>query len=99
MTPDASSSRVSSGVTPPRTNGRRSPLRRVVSVLGWIILSVLLLLVSLWAIAALYMDFPIRWLRVPLAIAYPAVLLAGWYFLKRPFAVLGTLIGFALVLG
>jgi hypothetical protein len=50
------------------------------TILGWLILSA----ISIWAIAALYLDFPRASLRVPLAVIYGlCVLLAVWSLQRR----------------
>jgi len=68
-------------------------------VLGFSVLGTLLLLVTLWATAALYFDVRILWLRVPLAALYVLGLLAVWVLVKRRWLAAGlTAAGFALVL-
>jgi hypothetical protein len=58
-----------------------------------------LLVLSLWAVAALYIDCRVRWLRGPLAAAYVVAVLAGWIFLRRRRYAAGlTIAGFLLVL-
>jgi len=68
-------------------------------VLGFSVLGTLLLLVTLWATAALYFDVRILWLRVPVAALYVLGLLAVWVLVKRRWLAAGlTAGGFALVL-
>lgn len=50
--------------------------------LGWLALGLVLLLLTLWAAAALYFDFRVSWLRVPLAILFLAAVLLAWIFVK-----------------
>ena len=54
---------------------------------------------TLWAASALYFDFPVSWLRGPLAILYLLLLLTAWIFAERRWVATGiTLGGFVLVL-
>ena len=74
-------------------------LRGALRVLGLTALGILLLLVTLWATAALYFDVRIPWLRVPLAVLYVLGLLAAWVLVKRRWLAASlTAGGFALVL-
>jgi hypothetical protein len=57
----------------------RKWLRISGAILGWLILSA----VSIWAIFALYLDFPTASLRVPLAAIYALYVLVAVYFLRR----------------
>jgi hypothetical protein len=57
----------------------RKWLRISGAILGWLILSA----VSIWAIFALYLDFPTASLRVPLAAIYALYVLVAVYFLQR----------------
>jgi hypothetical protein len=41
-----------------------------------------LLLLTLWAAAALFFDVRVTWLRVPLAMAYLVGVLAMWFLVK-----------------
>jgi hypothetical protein len=83
---------------PKRPGWIRIPLR-VVRVTRFIALTVVLVLGTLWATAALYFDVRVPWLRIPLAVAYLACLLAAWIFLKGRWRKLGvTAGGFLLVL-
>jgi hypothetical protein len=62
--------------------------------LGWVILGVM----TLWAVAALYLDVSSAWLRLPLAVIYAATMVMFWIGLRRPWKKIFTLAGFALVL-
>lgn len=53
---------------------------------------------TLWAVAALYFDVRISWLRVPLAVAFGLGMLAVWIWVKRPLKAIVTAGGFAVVL-
>lgn len=78
----------------PMTGWRRRGWR----VVGGIMLGIALLLVTIWAAAALYFDGGVSWLRMPLAGAYLVAVLAVWIWVKggwRKLALTG--IGFALV--
>jgi hypothetical protein len=78
----------------------RSWLRCSLRVLAFTALGLVLLLLSVWAVAALYFDVRISWLRMPLAVIYAVVLLAVWIVVKRRWlAVSATLAGFVLVVG
>jgi len=78
----------------------RSRCRCGGKVICFAVSGLVLILASAWATAALYFDVRISWLRVPLAVAYPAGLLVAWIFLKpRRRALAVTIGGFALVLG
>jgi hypothetical protein len=62
-------------------------------------LSCVLLLCTLWATAALFIDVRVAWLRTPLAVAYLASILAGWILVKGRWRKIGlTATGFLLVL-
>jgi len=74
-------------------------LRCALRVLGLTALGILLLLVTLWATAALSFDVRGPWLRVPLAALYVLGLLAVWVLVNRRWLAAGlTAAGFALVL-
>src|SRR5450432_655423 len=53
---------------------------------------------TLWAVAALYFDVRIPWLRLPLAAVYGLGILAVWIFVRRPWKLAVTVAGFAVVL-
>ena len=53
---------------------------------------------TLWAVAALYFDVRISWLRVPLAAVYGLGMLAVWIWIRRPGKMIFAGIGFAVVL-
>lgn len=75
---------------------RRGTLRR----LGFVALGGGLLLLIVWATAALYVDVRVASLRTPLAAAYLLAMLAIWIWIKgRWRKVALTMGGFALVLG
>ncbi len=69
-------------------------LRRSALVLIWVVLG----LGTLWAAAALYFDVRISWLRVPLAAVYGLGMLAAWVFIRRPWKLVVTGVGFVVVL-
>jgi hypothetical protein len=63
------------------------------------VLGCLLLPPTLWAVAALYMDVRVQWLRVPSVVAYALALLVVWIVVKRRWlATAFTVGGFAVVL-
>ncbi len=69
-------------------------LRSFTIVLIWAILGV----ATVWAAAALNFDVRISWLRLPLAVAYALGMLAVWVFVRRPWKLVVTMAGFAVVL-
>ena len=74
-------------------------LRGALRVLGLTALGCLLLLPTLWAVAALYFDVRVPWLRVPLAAVYALTVPTLWILIKRRWLAAGlTAGGFALVL-
>ena len=74
--------------------------RRIPRLLGRCALGLVLLLLSVWAVAALYFDVHVSWLRLPLAVIYAVTLLAVWIVVKRRWLALSaTVAGFVLVLG
>ena len=76
--------------------------RRPVRVIRWMavaLLWVVLALLTLWAVAALYFDVRISWLRLPLAAIYGLGMLAVWVLLRRPRKAVITAAGFVLVAG
>jgi hypothetical protein len=70
-------------------------LRCVLCVLIWSVLGS----ATLWAAAALYFDGRISWLRVPLALIYALGILAVWIFVRRPWKMVVTAVGFLIILG
>ena len=73
---------------------------RMMRTLGCLALGLALLLLTLWAAAALYFDVRVWWLRTPLAAGYVLAVLAVWLFVRRRWiAAELTAGGFALVLG
>ena len=62
------------------------------------LLWVLLALLTLWAIAALYFDVRVSWLRLPLATIYGLGTLAVWVRAGRPWKVVITAVGLMFVL-
>jgi len=85
------------GESPNPLEGRRPArvIRRMAVALLWILLALL----TLWAVAALYFDVRISWLRLPLAIIYGLGMLVVWVRGPRPWKALITVVGFVLVLG
>jgi hypothetical protein len=84
----------------PSTGPRRKLPTLLLRGLGFGALGGGLVLLSLWAVAALRFDVPVPWLRLPLAVLYALIILGGWIILKRRWlATLLTLGGFALVVG
>jgi hypothetical protein len=69
-------------------------LRRIAIILIWGILGV----ATLWAVAALYFDVRISWLRFPLTALYGLGMLAIWVRVRRPCNILITGTGFVVVL-
>jgi hypothetical protein len=60
--------------------------------------ALVLLLLTLWAAAALWIDVRVHWLRGPLVAIYALAVLAVWVFVKRRWiAVSLTILGFMLV--
>ncbi|HWY30434.1 MAG TPA: DUF4105 domain-containing protein [Candidatus Acidoferrum sp.] len=57
-----------------------------------------LALATLWAVAALYFDVRISWLRLPLAALYGLGMLVVWVRVRRPCNILMTGTGFVVVL-
>ena len=53
---------------------------------------------AIWAVAALYFDVRVAWLRVPLAALYGLGLLALWVWARRPWRLIVTAAAFGLVL-
>ena len=60
-------------------------IRRMVVALLWVLLASL----TLWAVAALYFDVRISWLRLPLAVIYGLGMLAVWIWVRRPWKATG----------
>lgn len=85
---------------PVREASERPPARRVLAVIGDLALRGVLLVLTLWAVTALYLDFPVPSLRIPFAVAYFAAVLALWIAVKRRWlAATSTFCAFALILG
>src|SRR5580765_4766206 len=73
--------------------------RPIAKTLLFVALTLLLLPATLWAVAALYFDVRIAWLRVPLAIVYLLAIVAIVIFVKGAGKKIGwTAAGFVLVL-
>jgi hypothetical protein len=73
----------------------RKLLRFVLVALG----TLLCLLVTAWAIGAIYFDLPIAWLRTPLALTYVLAMLAALLFVKGRWRAMGAIaVGFVAVL-
>lgn len=80
-----------------KPTGRWSKLLRG---LLWLLVGIVLLVATLWAVAALHFDVRLPWLRLPLMILYALTLVVIWIFIKpRRRAAVLTAVGFALVLG
>jgi len=81
------------------SGGKRPQRRTFLRKLALIGLSALLGLLTVWAVAALYFDARIPWLRLPLALIYVAAMLAAvlWARLRR-FAAAICAAGFIFVL-
>jgi hypothetical protein len=78
----------------------RGWIRNVFGVTSFIVVNIGLLLLTLWAAAALCFDVRVSWLRLPLAAGYALGVLAAWIFVRRRWLATGlTVGGFALVLG
>ncbi len=60
----------------------------------WLILAVL----TVWAVAALYVDFRIAALRIPVTVIYVVAILAILILVKRPWAAVLCFVGFCIVL-
>src|SRR6267378_3007887 len=73
----------------PETRSRRRPLR----VLIFVALACMLVSFTLWAVAALYFDMRVSWLRTPLAVAFATAMLAVWFFVKQRWLAVGLTIG------
>jgi uncharacterized protein DUF4105 len=71
--------------------------RTFLRLAGFTALGGVLVLLSLWAVAALCFDVRVRWLGAPLAGLYALTIVAAWTLLKRRIATVITLSGFALV--
>ena len=56
-------------------------------------------LATVWAVAALYFDVRIAWLRVPLAVVYGLGMVAVWARVRRPWKLAVTGMGFGVVVG
>lgn len=83
---------------PNQSAGRRA--RGTMRKLGFAALAGVLLLLTVWSTAALYVDIRVTWLRTPLTAAYLLAVLAMWIWVKgRWLKVALTMGGFGLVLG
>jgi hypothetical protein len=71
------------------TRSKRRPLR----VLIFVALASVLVPFTLWAVAALYFDVRVPWLRTPLAAAYVVSMAAVWLSVKRRWLALGLSAG------
>jgi hypothetical protein len=75
------------------------PRRRTYWLLAFAPVAFLLLLGTLWAVAALHFDVRVSWLRTPIAAAYLLGIIAVWILAKGRWKKLGlTAVGFAPVL-
>ena len=85
--------------TPETQSKPRSWIGGVFRLGGYIVSGIVLLVMTLWAVAALNYDVRVAWLRLPLAAGYALAVLAVWTFVKRRWLAAGlTVGGFALVL-
>src|SRR5262245_44400442 len=82
------------GNAPPTQPHRRNRLLRVLCLA---ILVPACLLMTLWAAAALYFDVRVAWMRMPLAIAYLAAVLAAWLLVKGLWRKIGLAAGAAVL--
>ena len=74
-------------------------LRRGLGVIGCLSLGLVLLVLTVWAVAALHFDTRVPWLRMPLVVLYLAAVLAVWIFVRGWGRKLGLTVGaFLLVL-
>ena len=71
---------------------------RAMRVAGRTIMWLILTLLTLWAVAALYVDFRIAPLRIPVTVIYVLGILAAVILVKRPWAALLCFAGFCIVL-
>lgn len=62
---------------------RRNRLRRPGRIFGAAVAGIELLLLNLWAVAALYVDCRIAWLRIPVVVIYVAAIVFVLTFLRR----------------
>src|SRR5260370_22131145 len=83
---------------PARSSGSLRFLKRTGRIVGLTVIWFALLLLSLWAVAALYVDCRIAALRVPLVVIYVAAVLLVLVFVKR-WKALACLACFCAVLG
>ena len=75
------------------------PRRRAYWFLAFAPVAFVVLLLTLWAVAALHFDVRVSWLRTPLAVGYLLAMLAVWILARGPWKKLVlTAAGFALVL-
>jgi Domain of unknown function (DUF4105) len=78
---------------------RSSPTQGLIRMFGLIVLGFGLFLLTVWVLAAIYIDVRVSWLRVPAAGLYLAGVLSLWIFFKRRIYAAGlTFLAFALVL-
>jgi len=61
----------------------RSQLGVLMRVFVVIEVACVLVLLTVWTVAALYFDAPVAWLRAPLAMTYAMCVLGVWLFVKR----------------
>jgi hypothetical protein len=79
------------------SEGRRPApvVRWIITTLVWVLLGA----ATLWAVAALYFDGRVSWLRLPLAVIYGLGMLVVWVRVRCPRKALLTAGGFLFVLG
>ena len=64
-------------------SSQRGWLRGALRGVAFLVIGCLLLLLTVWAVTALYFDVRLTWLRLPLAVLYPVAVLAVWLVVKR----------------
>ena len=78
---------------PSSSNPGRRPRRRWLREFLAISLALIVVVLSAWTIAALYIDTPLAWLRTPLALGYGLAVLAALVFIRRLLPVAAVLAG------
>src|SRR5207244_1893317 len=83
----------------PATQSKNARLRRILALAGFATAAGATALLTLWAVAALYFDVRVSWLRVPVALGYLIAVLAAWIKAQGRWQKWGwTAAGFVLVL-
>jgi hypothetical protein len=85
--------------TPGVEAGRKEAtwLRRGLCAIGFLPLVLLLLLATVWAVAAFHFDVRVSWLRTPLVVVYLVALFAAWILVKGWWRKLGLTAGAFLI--